>query len=77
MNEYELGKILQSMYDNGMKNNDGMCQIILFGIIYANEITNGNISAQRIIETTNVPEPHKKYIRDGVRLSKYVTLKKD
>lgn len=75
MSEAELGRILKSMYENAAKN-DALTQIHLFGIKYANEINHNNYKATDITKASGIKSSFATEVSKGMRLAKYVELKK-
>lgn len=76
MTEYELGKILKGMYDGAPKG-DQAAFIHLFGIKYADELSNVRLSKKEILKNAGLPESYQTEISKGVKLAKYVEIKKE
>lgn len=74
MSEYELGQILKEMYDKAPRG-DQAAHIHLFGIKYAEALTNERLSKKGILKNAGLPESYQTEISKGVRLAKYVTIK--
>ena len=53
MNDMELAEILRSMYDNA-KRNEAVCQVNLFGILYAEELQSSGCTIKHIVESSPV-----------------------
>lgn len=76
MKDYELAEILRSMYENA-KRNEAVCQINLFGIMYAEELRKNGYAIKHILQLSGVSKGYLSEISKGVKLSKYVVLRKD
>jgi hypothetical protein len=74
MGEGELAAVLKRMYENARRN-EAVCQINLFGIMYADEIKNNNYNLKTILEMSGIRKGYLTEISKGIKLSKYVTLK--
>ena len=74
MDDYELASKLRSMYDNA-KRNEAVCQINLFGIMYAQEIRNSGHTLKHIVELSKIRMGYLPEISKGIKLSKYVALR--
>lgn len=74
MEEFELADKLRSMYENA-KRNEAVCQISLFGIMYAQEIQKGKYTLKNIIELSGIGKGYLTEISKGIKLSKYVVPK--
>lgn len=73
-NEFELGRILAEMYDKapaGYK----VANIHLFGIKYADEISNNRISIAEILKVAKMNPSYATEISKGIKLSRYVAIK--
>jgi len=76
----ELGKRLSEMYENA-DDGEKATMVHLFGIRFANDITNNNFSASEIIRNTKLSdgsqlyESYKTEIQKGINLAKYVCEK--
>lgn len=71
----ELGNKLKEMYENAPKG-DSVTMIHLFGIKYADEISNNNHSRKDIIEKSGISSSYLTELSKGINLSKYVVSKK-
>lgn len=69
----ELGKKLREMYD--IKGANKSTMIHLFGIIYADEIRNSDLTPVEIVKAAQLPESYKAEVQKGMNLSMYVDLK--
>lgn len=74
MEDHELARILRNMYENA-KRNEAVCQINLFGIMYAEKIKKSGCSVKRIVELSGIRQGYLSEITKGMKLSKYVTVK--
>ena len=74
MDQYELGSILNGMYENA-KTGETVLMIHLFGIKYASEIRKCKVSMKEIAKAANIPESYATEINKGVNLAKYVMVK--
>lgn len=74
MDEYELADKLYQMYDNA-KRNEAVCQVILFGILYAQEIKEESHVLKRIVELSGIRKGYLSEISKGMQLAKYVVPK--
>ena len=70
----ELGFKLKEMYENAPKG-DAVAMIHLFGIKYAAEIKNNEISKKEIIEVSGISSSYLTELTKGVKLSEYVVSK--
>lgn len=73
MTEKELAVKLKAMYETPGANRIAM--VNLFGVLYANEISNPNISLNSIIKIAEMKPSLATEVRKGIRLSKYVEPK--
>jgi len=76
MTESELAAELKRMYDNAV-GGELTTAIHLFGIRYADELSNVDININRIAKNIFGKDSYGTEIRKGMRLSKYVKLKPD
>jgi hypothetical protein len=74
LEDYELANKLRNMYDRA-KRNEAVCQINLFGIIYAKDIQDGGYSLKHIVELSGISKGYLTEVSKGIKLSKYVMLK--
>lgn len=74
LEDYELADKLRSMYENARRN-EAVCQINLFGIIYATEIQTGGHKLKHIVELSGISKGYLTEISKGMKLSKYVALR--
>lgn len=74
MSAYDLGKILNDMYENA-PSKEQTTMIHLFGIKYAKEIRDNNITPREILVYAKLPESYQVEINKGIKLAKYVVLK--
>ena len=75
MTAQELAMCLQEMYENS--SNEKTTMIHLFGIIYAEKIKECGSTPKDILKIANMPESYQTEISKGIRLSKYVDVKKE
>ena len=73
MNITELSDILKNMYENATNNKAAM--IHLFGIKYAKELKNDDISIKELTKAAHIPESYVVEINKGIRPSEYVEVK--
>lgn len=76
MGESELAVVLRGMYENA-KRNEAVCQINLFGILYADEIKNNGYNLKTILKLSGISKGYLTEISKGIKLSKYVTVKRE
>jgi hypothetical protein len=71
MTTKELGRELREMYLNAPKG-DAVAMIHLFGIIYADEISNLDNTKKEIIIESGISESYITELSKGVKLARYV-----
>ncbi len=71
MTDMELAEILRSMYDNARRN-EAVCQVNLFGILYAEELKNSGCTIKHIVELSGIQFGYVSEISKGIKLSRYV-----
>ena len=76
MDDYELAGKLRSMYENA-KRNEAVCQVILFGMMYAQEIQWGGHALKHVVELSGIGMGYLAEVSKGVKLSKYAVLKQE
>jgi len=74
LEDYELANKLRNMYDSARRN-EAVCQIHLFGIMYARDILDSGYSLKHIVELSGIGKGYLTEISKGIKLSKYVVLK--
>jgi hypothetical protein len=74
MTTKELGRELREMYLNAPKG-DAVAMIHLFGIIYADEISNFDNAKKEIIIESGISESYITELSKGIKLAKYVIPK--
>jgi len=74
MTESELTAELKRMYD-GASHGESTTMIHLFGIVYADELRSRDVSVARVAANSVGPAYHTE-ISKGIRLAKYVDLKR-
>ena len=74
MTEVELGQKLKSMYEAAPRG-DQVAFIHLFGIIYADSLSNEKLSKREILKNAGLPASYQTEISKGVKLAQYVTVK--
>lgn len=67
----ELAQILGDMYENA-KRNEAVCQINLFGIIYAAEIEAAQCSIKELVRLSGINMGYVTEVSKGIKLAKYV-----
>ena len=75
MAEYELGQKLKEMYENAPKG-EAVAFIHLFGIQYADEIRNNRYRSTNIVSASGLSKSYFAEVDKGIKLSKYVEIKK-
>lgn len=76
MGESELASVLRGMYEDARRN-EAVCQINLFGIMYADEIRNNNYNLKAILEESGISKGYLTEVSKGIKLAKYVAVKKE
>ncbi|MEE1007354.1 MAG: hypothetical protein U0L66_09225 [Acutalibacteraceae bacterium] len=74
MTEYELSNILKEMYETA-KPKEKAVMIHLFGIKYADELQQNDISIKEVLNLAHIPETYYPEINKCKNLSKYVDIK--
>lgn len=74
MEDYVLANKLRNMYDNA-KRNEAVCQMNLFGIMYAKDIQESGYSLKHIVQLSGIRTGYLTEISKGIKLSKYVVPK--
>ena len=69
----QASKILAQMYRDAPEREKAL-SIHLFGIKYADQIR--NMSAKEIVVGADLPESYKTEVRKGIKLAKYVEMRK-
>ena len=75
MNDLELAAELHRRYENA-KRNEAACQIHLFGIEYAKELQDCGCPLKHIVELSGISMGYLSEISKGIKLSKYVEVRK-
>ena len=70
----EAAGILAEMYHYGLKKQEGVAHLHLFGIMYAEQID--GMSLPELVKHARIPDSYKTEIKKGMKLSKYVELKR-
>jgi hypothetical protein len=70
----ELGRELREMYLNAPKD-DAVAMIHLFGIMYADEISNFENAKNEIIQVSGISQSYITELSKGIKLAKYVIPK--
>lgn len=71
----EFSKELRTMYDNaGYK--EKAVSIHLFGIKYADQIEDSDVTVKDIVLAAQLPESYHTEVHKGMRLARYVSIKK-
>ncbi|WP_396137271.1 hypothetical protein [Flavobacterium sp.] len=70
----ELGRELREMYLNAPKG-DAVAMIHLFGIMYADEISNFENAKNEIIQVSGISQSYITELSKGIKLAKYVIPK--
>lgn len=76
MTEFELGQKLKTMYNEAPRG-DQVAFIHLFGIMFADALSNDRLSKREILKTAGLPESYQTEISKGIRLAQYVTVKEN
>lgn len=74
MNENDLGKELKEMYFNSKKG-ETATMVHLFGVKFAQEITDCEYSPKDIARLAGIPETYGTEINKGRNLARYVKVK--
>ena len=74
MTTKELGRELREMYLNAPKG-DAVAMIHLFGIKYADEISNFENAKNEIIQVSGISQSYITELSKGIKLAKYVITK--
>ena len=74
MTTKELGLELREMYLNAPKG-DAVAMIHLFGIKYADEISNFENAKNEIIQVSGISQSYNTELSKGIKLAKYVIPK--
>ena len=74
MTTKELGRELRKMYLNAPKG-DAVAMIHLFGIKYADEISNFENAKNEIIQVSGISQSYITELSKGIKLAKYVIPK--
>lgn len=69
--ESELAKILKDMYRNA-RDREAVSMIHLFGIRYANELRQEDVSVNRVVELSGIPISYVAEVLKGIKLAKFV-----
>ena len=72
MDKEKLSRILNSMYNNA-PDGDKVAMIHLFGIMFANEITQNGLTPASITEGAEINSSYSTEVSKGMKLSKYVS----
>ncbi|HAS6932174.1 TPA: hypothetical protein NGU14_004546 [Vibrio parahaemolyticus] len=70
----DLGTALEKMYRNAPAN-ESVAMIHLFGIQYAEQIKDLNVSCKALAKAAGINESYGTEISKGIKLSKYVSVK--
>lgn len=73
METRELAKILNEMYF-GAEDGETVAAIHLFGIQFADQIKESNLSCKEIARLAGIPETYGTEINKGRKLAKYVAV---
>ena len=76
MTDMELAEILRSMYENARRN-ESVCQVNLFGILYAKELQSSGCTIKHIVELSGIQSGYVSGISKGIKLSRYVVPRGD
>lgn len=76
MTDMELAEILHSMYENARRN-EAVCQVNLFGILYAKELQSSGCTIKHIVELSGIQSGYVSEISKGIKLSRYVVPRGD
>ena len=76
MNDMELAESLRGMYNNARRN-EAVCQVNLFGILYAEELKNSGCTIKHIVELSGIQSGYVSEISKGMKLSRYVVPRGD
>lgn len=77
MDIHDLAHILHSMYEKA-KRKETVCQVNLFGVIYASEIEKCQCTIKDLVRLSGLNMGYIAEVSKGIRLSKYVVpIKKE
>lgn len=74
MTQNELSNKLKIMYDNAPKGEKAVT-VHLFGIQYANELSDKNITIKEVVKAAKVPNSYYVEVAKGINLARYVKIK--
>ena len=72
MNKEKLSRILRAMYNNA-PDGDKVAMIHLFGIMFANEISQNGATPASITEGAEINSSYSTEVSKGIKLSRYVS----
>ena len=75
MNITELANRLRDMYRNASEG-ESVCMIHLFGVMFASEIRGSGASCKTIVQAAGISETYVTEVNKGVKLAKYVHVKR-
>lgn len=70
----EWGKRLRDQYE-AAKRNEAVCQVILFGIEYSQEIQQSGYLLREIVDSAGLPGGYLAELSKGIKLARYVEMK--
>ena len=73
MTQIELAKVLRTMY-NDAPDKEKVLHIHLFGILYAQEITDNKFRLPDLLHIAEMNDSYKTEISKGIKLSRYVQV---
>ena len=74
MEKEELARILRERYERA-KRNEASMEIHLFGIEFANEISEGDYTVAELVELAGIAKGYAAEVSKGVKLAKRVEIK--
>jgi len=76
LTENELGIKLKEMYEVGCPKKEAVTFIHLFGIKYADDIRSNRLNVAELIKVSGISPTYITEINKGIKLSKYVEIKR-
>ena len=74
--KYKLANRLREMYDSASHGEQSM-MIRLFGIKFADIIRQNGYTPKDLLDLADMPESYQTEINKGIKIAKYVEIKKD
>ena len=74
MEPIQLAKELRQAYEVARRN-EATCQVLLFGIRYAEDLENCGAPLKKIVELSGIGKGYVSEVSKGVKLARYVEIK--